>query len=956
VFSLSWRAALAAGLLLFMLVGSAVGDAGRSASSSTKPAERSAPYTSDGIGTPAAFDSSLSRGTFAPGGQHGVVSSHLPAAQENVQLVGKLEMKTPDAFKFVPDGPDPDDDPDNPNPDPSQPDVVPGQIADLAVYKNAAYMQSWSEGSCRRGGFFSVDISNPANPQQLAFVPALKETYHGEGAHVITLNTGPFQGDVLAVNNEPCGNEGVGGFDLYDVSDPANPKILVQGAGDQSPDDPADPNVDCTGAVLPFPEECAFADTTQDPAETPNSAHSIFIWQDGSGANARAFAVIVDNTEIHDVDIFDITDPRNPQFIADVDLVSLSFARDQDIIDNSANGDSIFHHDMVVKEVNGVQTMLVSYWDAGYIKLNVEDPTNPQIIGDSAFDQQDPLVVDPDTGQGFERPEGNGHQSEFSHDNRFVLAADEDFSHSRLPLFEITTGSNQGPYPAGEFGFTRPMLTLEDNVLNGPTVFGGYGCDADNDIPDATTGPTPGPEEESIVVLQRGPQADDADPSAPYDACTFQEKAENAAEKGWDAVIIGNHHAGAGDGADPDAHLCGSGTGADIIGVCLGHRALHLLFNSTPGYDDYPPGHLPAIGTVGESIATEAVFDGWGYTHLYRNAGNDLEAVDHFAIEEGIDERYATGFGDMSVHEFATDPTEYVAYSSYYAGGMRVFTFGDNGLTQTGKFIDQGGNNFWGVEVFTTPQGDRLFAGSDRDFGLYLFRYTGPGAAQKPACSDTTVLVAFRGSVDVPLACSDANGNPLNQSRLSNPEGGTVADRPPAGGWVYTHTGNRLGAAGSFTFKANDGAADSNTATASLVAVPRSGGRCFNPFTGSSRRDVIVGSPFGDRIRAVQGRDGVQGRAGADCLSGGAGGDRLSGENGNDRLFGGARGDRLFGGNGRDRLAGNAGRNRYNGGPGNDRISARNRNVDRIRCGSGRDRVSADARDRVAGDCEVVRR
>jgi hypothetical protein len=219
--------------------------------------------------------------------------------------------------------------------------------------------------------------------------------------------------------------------------------------------------------------------------------------------------------------------------------------------------------------------------------------------------------------------------------------------------------------------------------------------------------------------------------------------------------------------------------------------------------------------------------------------GGDLTAVDHFAIEEGIDERYASGFGDLSVHEFATDPTEYLAYSSYYSGGMRVLRFGDSGLEQTGKFIDQGGNNFWGVEVFTTPQGDRLFAGSDRDFGLYIFRYTGPGAAQKPACSDVTVMVPYRQSGRVPFACSDANNNPLRQSRTSNPEGGTVADHPPTGGWTYTHTGNRLGPAGSFGFKANDGAADSNTATASLVAVARDGGRCFNPFVGSAARALL---------------------------------------------------------------------------------------------------------------------
>src|ERR671915_108452 len=158
-----------------------------------------------------------------------------------------------------------------------------------------------------------------------------------------------------------------------------------------------------------------------------------------------------------------------------------------------------------------------------------------------------------------------------------------------------------------------------------------------------------------------------------------------------------------------------------------------------------------------------------------------MRHVSAFAIEESRDERFALEFGDLSVHEFAADATENVAYSSYYAGGMRVFTFGPGGLTETGKFIDRGGNNFWGVEQFTLGN-QRYFAGSDRDFGLYLFRYTGPGAAQPPACSDLTVMVAYRESANVPLNCSDPNANPLRQSRLSSPSGGTGTARPPARG------------------------------------------------------------------------------------------------------------------------------------------------------------------------------
>ncbi len=56
-----------------------------------------------------------------------------------------------------------------------------------------------------------------------------------------------------------------------------------------------------------------------------------------------------------------------------------------------------------------------------------------------------------------------------------------------------------------------------------------------------------------------------------------------------------------------------------------------------------------------------------------------------------------------------------------------MFMFGrDIGLVPTGAWIDPKGSNFWGIEQFTTPQGERLIAGSDRDFGLQILRYTGP--------------------------------------------------------------------------------------------------------------------------------------------------------------------------------------------------------------------------------------
>jgi hypothetical protein len=126
-------------------------------------------------------------------------------------------------------------------------------------------------------------------------------------------------------------------------------------------------------------------------------------------------------------------------------------------------------------------------------------------------------------------------------------------------------------------------------------------------------------------------------------------------------------------------------------------------------------------------VSATTQFDGWGYAHLYDAKTSAL--IDDFAIPEGIDERYASGFGDLSIHEFATDPETNLAYSSYYAGGLRVLRFSRaSGLEEVGRFIDEGGSNFWGVEQFTDKDGNRLIAGSDRDYGLYIVKYTGPGA------------------------------------------------------------------------------------------------------------------------------------------------------------------------------------------------------------------------------------
>jgi len=128
------------------------------------------------------------RSAFSGGAhQHGGLDGHLPGSSANVERVGKLEL----SGRFG--------------------DVVPGQIADLSVYKDFAYLNSWNEETCTRGGTFVADIRNPKRPSEVAFIPALPKNYHGEGAHVISVTTRAFSGDLLAVNNETCADTTRGG-------------------------------------------------------------------------------------------------------------------------------------------------------------------------------------------------------------------------------------------------------------------------------------------------------------------------------------------------------------------------------------------------------------------------------------------------------------------------------------------------------------------------------------------------------------------------------------------------------------------------------------------------------------------------------------------------------------------------------------------------------------------------
>jgi Ca2+-binding RTX toxin-like protein len=109
-------------------------------------------------------------------------------------------------------------------------------------------------------------------------------------------------------------------------------------------------------------------------------------------------------------------------------------------------------------------------------------------------------------------------------------------------------------------------------------------------------------------------------------------------------------------------------------------------------------------------------------------------------------------------------------------------------------------------------------------------------------------------------------------------------------------------------------------------------------FDGTGGIDTLHGSPYFDLINGL---------GGDDHLYGYLGNDKISGEGGNDVIVGGAGNDFILGGPGDDRISGGTGNDVIIGGNGRDVID----------CGAGNDTVEgAGPLDRIAKNCEHVRR
>ena len=583
--------------------------------------------------------------------QHESDGGHLPPVNQNVALVGKAEVTNPSGA-----GND-------------------GRVADVFGYGDYAYLTAFREPTCVQAGVHVIDIHDPANPFELtgAFIPTTVGNYAGEGIQVIPMNNAFFTGDLLIHQNETCPagpapvQPNVGGISLWDVSTPTSPVPVKLHAGDLA------------GGINP----------------SANQTHSMYAWT--NEFDQRTYVSLIDDEELTDIDILDITNPFNPVLVNDTLDLDALFGVNQT---SPTNLTSSFSHDMHVQKIGQRYVMNMNYWDGGYVLLDVTDP-RPGMV--TLIAESDYAALDEERlARGHSiSPEGNGHQSELSPNRKFLIGTDEDFNPYRV-VATITSGPYAGTGYTATSASGTPPIDADTSVSGTPTYLG----EACGVLPAGS----------GIALVERG-------------TCSFQVKLDNIVAAGYTSGVVFNNVR-----SDCMAQVTMLAAG-DIPFVFANRLAgLQLLGVAGVTADNACATASPAPGSPVSSTTIEAVFDGWGYVRLFgtdiphqRGMAGSIVQIDTFAIPEAQDPAYAVGFGDLSIHEVAMDPAgNGLAYLSYYAGGFRVVAYGKKGIEQVGAFIDEGGNNFWGVEVWHDENGEKFVLASDRDFGLYIFQYTGP--------------------------------------------------------------------------------------------------------------------------------------------------------------------------------------------------------------------------------------
>jgi hypothetical protein len=345
---------------------------------------------------------------------------------------------------------------------------VRGFNGDVWKYKDFAYVghwgfADWATGNSRfcpsppDSGVAVVDVEHPSNPDWVATLQNPVGT-SAEDVVVYTAQYGPYAGRDIAVSGiQWCGGgrydpAAVRGLMLWDVTDATHPQqigFLDTGC--------------CTRGVHEFEIENrddlgrTFAYATVPAGSYPDS-------QTPSGVRDAAGK--------GDFRLIDITNPAAPFEVSTwkVQQAGGPFAA------QGCDPDGNYGHGADPSDDG--KSVFLSYWDSGYIKLDLTNPSNPTFVTRAAF----PANAD-----------GDAHSSQYDEGRKLLFSADEDFCKASGSGIEKGFGygrvwdfSKNPPVQIGSFKTPRSLGTddqgagdfvIHNNFLVDNTVYSSWYSD-----------------------------------------------------------------------------------------------------------------------------------------------------------------------------------------------------------------------------------------------------------------------------------------------------------------------------------------------------------------------------------------------------------------------------------------------------------------------------------------------